>query len=200
MSKSIVLIAAAALLAGCSGSTSTKATPSSTTHSKSGPSAATAGRAPTAEQSAWAGQVCTATTTLKKNVEGLASAVTSGGSNVSAALGAQMATVKASATALTTTITAVPAGSESDPEVAAVKASGEQFKASITALESSVAALGGKSGMSKVSALASVGGAATSSLSVLGATTQAVATAAKDGKSTLGKALAAAPSCSSLPS
>jgi hypothetical protein len=33
-----------------------------------------------------------------------------------------------------------------------------------------------------------------------GATTQAVATAAKDGKSTLGQAFAAAPSCSSLTS
>jgi hypothetical protein len=54
--------------------------------------------------------------------------------------------------------------------------------------------------MSKVTALASVGSAATSSLSALGATTQAVATAAKDGKSTLGQAFAAAPSCGSLTS
>jgi hypothetical protein len=53
----------------------------------------------------------TATATLKKDVQGLASALTSGGSDVSAAMSAQMATLKTSATALGTAITAVPAGS-----------------------------------------------------------------------------------------
>jgi hypothetical protein len=86
--------------------------------------------------------------------------LTSGGSDVSAALSAQMATFKTPATALATAITAVPAGSESDPEAAAVKASADQFKASVTTLQSSVTALEGKRGVSKVAALASVGGAA----------------------------------------
>jgi len=109
-----------------------------------------------------------------------------------------MATVKASATALTTAVTAVPAGSESDPEAAAVKASASKFTASLSTLESSVTSLGGTSGMSKVTALASVGGAAADSLSKLGATAAAIKTAAVDGKSTLGQAFATAPSCSSL--
>jgi hypothetical protein len=109
-----------------------------------------------------------------------------------------MATLKTSATALTTAVTAIPAGSESDPEAAAVKASADQFKESITTLESSVTALEGKSGIPKVTALASIGSAASGSLSKLGSTAQAIKTAATDGKSTLGQALAAAPSCSSL--
>src|SRR5450631_993048 len=188
MRRSIVLIAAATLLAGCGGSTSTTATTtSSTTSSSSVPSASTTGAAPTAEQTAWAGGVCTATTSLKKNVEGLAAAVTSGGSDVSAALSAQMATIKTSAATLTTAIAAVPPGSESDPEAAAVKASADQFKASITTLESSVTALEGKSGISKVTALASIGSAAGDSLSKLGSTARAIKTAATDGKSTLGQ-------------
>ena len=197
MRKPIVLIATAALLTGCAGSTSTTAKTSS---ESSAPSASTTGTAPTAEQITWAGGVCTATTTLNKNVEGLASAVTSGDGNVGAGLSAQMATVKASATALTKTLTAVPAGSGSDAEAAEVKVSADQFKTSITALGSRVSALEGKSGPSKVTALASVGAAATDSLSKLSATGLAIKNAAQDSRSTLGQAFAAAPSCSSVTS
>jgi hypothetical protein len=46
----------------------------------------------------------------------------------------------ASANTLATTITAVPVGSDSDPELAAVKAAADQFTASVAALEASVAA------------------------------------------------------------
>ena len=205
MKKSLVLIAAAVLLAGCGGSTSSKATPSAvpsqSPQSASTSSAApTTGGAPTAEQTAWAGQVCTSTTTLKTDIEGLASAVTSGSGDVSAALTAQMTKVKASAAALATTATAVPAGSESDPEAAAVKAAADEFKASITTLEQSVTALEGKSGISKASALASVGSAAGDTLSKLSAAADVIKNAAKDGKSTLGQAFSAAPSCASLTS
>jgi len=199
MRRSIALIVtAAALLPGCGGSNSATTTASPTAVSPSVSSASTSGAAPTAEQTAWAGGVCTAATTLQKDVEGLASAVTSGGGDVSAALTAQMATVKTSATALATAIAAVPAGSESDPEAAAVKASADQFKASVTDLEAKVVALEGASGMSKATALASIGSAASSSLSSLASTTQAIKTAATDSKSTLGQAFAGAPSCSSL--
>ena len=197
MKKLIVLIAAAALLSGCSGSTSTTANTSSAPPN-SATSAPTSGMAPTAAQTAWAGQVCTATTTLQMNVGGLTSAVTAGGSNASAALSAQMATIQTSANALITTVTAVPAGSESDPEAAAVKVSADQFKVSVTALEASVTAFEGQTGLSKVTALASVGSAAGDSLSKLKATTVAIKNAATDGKSALGGAFAAAPSCSSL--
>jgi len=194
MKKSMVMIAAAALLAGCGGSKSGTATTSSAPAS----SAATSGAAPTAEQTAWAGQVCTSATTVKKDVEGLASAATSGGSDVSTALTAQMATIKTSAGALASKISAVPAGSENDPQAAAVKTSADEFKASLTTLESTVSELEGASGLSKVKALATVGSASADSLSKLGATTQAITAAAADGKSTLGQAFAAAPSCSSL--
>jgi hypothetical protein len=155
-------------------------------------STTTSGAAPTSEQTAWAGGVCTATATLKKDVQGRASAVTSGGSDVSAAMSGQMATLKTSATALGTAITAVPAGSESDPEATALKASADQFKASISALESSVAALEGKTGTAKAAALATVGSSASDSLSKLSDTTLAIKNAAQDGKSTLGQAFAAA--------
>ena len=54
--------------------------------------------------------------------------------------------------------------------------------------------------MSKASALASVASAAGDALAKLGSATGAIKTAATDGKSTLGKAFAAAPSCSALTS
>jgi hypothetical protein len=195
MKKSTVLISAAAvalLLAGCGG-------PQSGTATTSAPaSAPTSGKAPTAAQTTWAGNVCTTTTTLKKDVEGLATAATSGGSDISAALTSQLTTVKTSATALSTAVAAVPAGSENEPEVAAVKATGEAFTASITDLETKVAALEGTSGLSRASAVAGIGSAAGESLSKLGTTTREIKTAAQDGKSTLGLAFAAAPSCSAL--
>jgi hypothetical protein len=197
MKRSTVLIAAAVLLAGCGSSGSTTATTPSSPAAPSS-SASTSAAAPTAEQTAWAAGVCTATTTLKKNVEGLASAVTSGGSDISAALTAQLTTIKSSATALSTAVAAVPAGSESEPEVTAVKASGEAFKASIADLETKVAALAGTSGMSRAAAVAGIGSAAGDALSKLGTTTQQIKTAAQDRKSTLGQAFAAAPSCGSL--
>ena len=198
MRKPIILIAAAALLAGCGGSTSTTAKTPSARPSSSLPSVATTGAAPTAEQTAWAGKVCAAATMLKKEAEGLSSAATSGGTDVSATLSAQVATIKAAADGLAATVTAVPAGSESDPEIAALKGSADQFKESIAALESSVAALEGKSGSARATALASAGVATAASLSALGAATQAITDAAKDVKSTLGRAFEAAPSCNSL--
>jgi hypothetical protein len=146
---------------------------------------------------AWAGQVCTATATVKKDAETVASAAMSGGAD-SASLTSQMAVIKASVNTLATTIKSVPAGSESDPGLAAVKASSEQFTASVDSVESSVTALEGKSGEAKVKGLASVATAAGTAASKLGAMGQAIGTAAKDGKSVLGQAFAAAPSCVSL--
>ena len=58
----------------------------------------------------------------------------------------QVAVIKASVHALATTIRSVPAGSESEPGLAAIKASAEQFTASVDSVESSVTALEGKSG------------------------------------------------------
>jgi hypothetical protein len=197
MRKPVVLIAAAALLTGCSGSTTTTTTAPSAAKSPPVSLASTTDTAPTAEQTAWAAQVCTATATMQKDAQGLAPVTRSGG-DVAAKLTAQMAVIKASANALATTITAAPVGSDSDPELAPVKASADQFKASVTALEASVTALEGKSASSMVTGLATVATAARTSLSKLGATGQAIKAAAKDDKSSLGQAFEAAPSCNSL--
>ena len=196
MGKSTVLIAVVALLTGCSGSTTATTTPS-TSPSPTVSSASTTGSSPTAEQTAWAGQVCTAAATVKKDAQGLASAATSGG-DVEAKLRSQMAVITASANTLATTVTAVPLGSESDPGLAGVKAAADQFKASVTAAEESVTALEGKTGLAKAQGLATVASAASTALSKLGATTQAIKSAAQNGKSALEQAFAAAPSCASL--
>jgi len=142
--------------------------------------------------------VCVAARTLKKDAQELSSAAKSGGNDVSATLSAEVTTIKAPADGLAATIAAVPTGTKSDPQTAALKASADQFKGSITDLESSIAALVGKSGAARTTALASADVAAAASLSVLGATTQAITDAAKDPKSTLGRAFEAAPSCNSL--
>ena len=199
MLKSLVLIAAAALLTGCSGSTTTTTRTPSAAKSPPVSSASSTDTGPTAEQTAWAAQVCTATTTVKRDAQGLASVARSGG-DVAARLTAQMAVIKASANTLATTITAVPVGTDGDAELAAVKASADQFAASVTALGASVRALGGKSGSSMVTGLATVASAASNALSKLGAIGQAIKAAAKDGKTSLGQAFGAAPSCSSMSS
>ena len=190
-----MLVATAVLLAGCSGSTATtEPTPSAAPL----PSASsTTGTTPTAEQTAWAGQVCTATATVQKDAEGLAAAATSGG-EVEAKLKAQMAVIQTSARTLATTVTDVPASLKGDPALAAVKASADQFTASVTAAVASVTALEGTSGPSKVQGLATVTSAAGTALSKLGATAQSIKNEAKEGKTVLGQAFAAAPSCDSL--
>ena len=199
MLKSLVLIAAAALLTGCSGSTTTTTRTPSAAKSPPVSSASSTDTGPTAEQTAWAAQVCTATTTVKRDAQGLASVARSG-SDAAAKLTAQMAVIKASANTLATTITAVPVGTDGDPELAPVKASADQFTASVSALGASVTALDGISGSSMVTGLGTVASAASTALSKLGATGQAIKAAAKDGRSALGQAFAAAPSCSSLTS
>lgn len=70
----------------------------------------------------------------------IAAAATLSG-NDSARLTSQVAVIKASVHALATTIRSAPASSESDPGLAAIKASAEQFTASIDSAESSVAHL-----------------------------------------------------------
>jgi hypothetical protein len=197
ISAAAVATVAVALLTACSGTTTPSAPTSSTESPTTTASTSTTGTAPNAEQTAWAGQVCTAAAVVKKDAEGLSSASTSGG-DVSAKLTAQLGVIKGSANTLAATVKTVPAGSESDPGFAAVKASADQLTASINSVEASVSALEGKSGLSKVSALASVGSAAGAAVSKVGATAQAIETASKDGKSALGQAFATAPACVSL--
>lgn len=196
ISALIGLLAAAALLTGCTGSAPTPSpTPPAAAPTTQPP---TTGTPPTAEQTAWAGEVCTSTTTLKSDVQGLVTAVTAGGDNVQAALKSQLTTIKESAATLTTTLGNVPEGSEDDPERAAVTSAADTFNGSITALESSVAAVEGTSGAELVTALKGVATAASESLVALGSTAQAISTAAADGASTIGQAFDAAPECEAL--
>jgi hypothetical protein len=195
MRNPVVLVVAAVLLTGCSGSTTTT-TPTSSA-APSPPASSTSGATPTAEQTAWAGQVCTATLAVQKDAEGLASAATSGG-DVEAQLKAQMAAIQTSTHTLATTVTAVPASIRNDPELAQVRAAADQLAASVAAAKASATALEGKSGLSKAQGLATVSSAAGTALSKLGATAQAIKDAAREAKTVLGKAFAAAPSCATL--
>ena len=196
LSALIGLVAAAALLTGCtetapgSSPTPTAAAPTSSTPSTGTP--------PTAEETAWAGDVCTSTETLKSDVQGLVTAGTAGGDDVQAALKAQLTTIKESAATLAGTLDSAPKGTEDDPERAAVTESADNFTASLDALDASVLAVEGTSGAELVDALKTVARAASESLVALGSTAQAITTAAADRSSTIGQAFEAAPECDAL--
>ncbi len=138
---------------------------------------------------------------LKTSIEGIASAATAGGGDVKTALAAQVAVVKTSAENLVATLTDLPAGSENDPEMAALKSSAEELKASVADLETSIQAVGAATNaVGTVTALAGVAAAATVSVTALTDTTTAITTAAQDGKGTLSQAIAANDSCTALKS
>lgn len=197
MNKALALLGAAVLLAGCSG-TSSGAQSSPTTAS---PTASASGTPPSAEQMAWAGQVCTDVTQLKVSIEGLITTATGGGSDVKTQLQSQFATIKSAADTLVQTLSTPPKGSENDPEQAALQTSAQQLKTSVDTLESSVTDLQNASGSAAtVSALAAVATAAKDTLTSLDATTQAISTAAKDRKGTLGQAFATNSTCTTLTS
>lgn len=181
-------------MTACSGTSST------TTASTSPSSATGSGTPPTIEQTTWAGQVCTAAGALKTSIEGLATAATAGGGDVKTKLATQFATIKTSATTLTQTIATVPKGSENDPDLQAVRTSSDQLKSSIDSLEQGVYSLQSASGIGIATALAGVVAGASTALTSLQSTAQAIKTAAKDGKGTLGQAFAANDSCTSLQS
>ena len=192
------MVAIAVLLTACSGTSST--TTSSSTATSGTSSAQGSGAPPTVEQTQWAGEVFTAAGGLETSIEGLASAATAGGGDVKSALATQFATIKTSAEKLATTISTVPKGSEDDPDLAAVKTSADQLKSSIGSLEQGVNGLQSASGIGAATALASVVARAGTALTSLKSTSQAIKTAAKDGKGTLGQAFAANDSCTSLTS
>ena len=189
----IGLLAVAALLTGCTQSEPAAAPTPAATSTESA-----SGTPPTEEQTAWAGDVCSSTGTVKTDVQGLVSTAAAGGEDVSARLNTQMQTVKESATVLADTIKAVPAGSEDDPELAFVRDSSDDLSSSISDLESSVASVEGASGTDLVVALGSVASDAGASLTALAATVSAIGTAAADGTSTIGQAFDVAPECASL--
>ncbi|TFC89852.1 hypothetical protein [Cryobacterium sp. TMT3-29-2] len=194
----IGLLAAAALLTGCAQSEPSASPMPSATSSEAATGSPATGTPPTEEQTAWAGDVCSSTSTLKTDVQGLVSTVAAGGDDVSARLNTQMETIKDSAAALAATIKAVPRGSEDDPEVSAVRQSSDNLGSAISDLEASVASVEGATGTGLVVALGSVAGDAGASLTALASTVTAIGAAAADGTSTVGQAFDAAPECSSL--
>lgn len=203
MRRLLATAAAAVLLTACSATSTGNGPTSSTTSSSATSSSASSsspgtGSAPTAEQTAWAGQVCTDAGRLRTSIQGLAAAAASGGGDVSTKLSAQLATIKASATALVDTVSAVPPGSESDPDVTAVQSSAGQLRASIDTLDKAVNGVQGTSGVGAVQAVAAVVTAASGSLKAVGATTQAISKAAKNSKGTMAQAFAANASCTAL--
>ena len=82
--------------------------------------------------------MCGAVTGLETSITGLASAATAGGSDVGAALQAQVSNIESSASTLASTVASVPAGSEDDPEIAAVQSAAEALGTSVTSLEATV--------------------------------------------------------------
>ena len=196
MNKALALLAAAALLAGCSGSSS-GAQSSPTTTAPSATSSATG--SPSPEQVAWAGQVCTDVTQLKASIQGLATTATGGGSDVKAQLQSQFATIKSSADTLLQTLSTVPKGSENDPDQAALQTSAQQLRTSVDTLQTNVTTLQNASGSAAtVSALAGVATAAKDALTSLDATTQAISNAARDRRGSLGQAFATNSTCAPL--
>lgn len=194
MKKVLVLLAAAFLLAACSGTSSGAAS----SPTSSSPTASASGTPPSAEQTAWAGQVCTAAAELKTSIQGLATAATADGGDAKARMSAQLDTIKTSVNTLVQTVAAAPAGTQDDPDLAPVQASAQQLRASIDALETSITNLQSSSGAASAVALAAVVTAGKAALTALSTTAQAVDTAAKDRKGTLGQAFAASSSCTSL--
>ncbi|TFC51726.1 hypothetical protein E3T26_05215 [Cryobacterium sp. TMT1-21] len=77
------MLAAALALSGCANSAPSRPSPTTSASASGSASASTpsAGAAPSADQTPWAGDVCISTSTLKSDLQGLATAATTGGGN-----------------------------------------------------------------------------------------------------------------------
>jgi len=200
--KPIVLIVLLVLLTGCTAG-GDSASPSPTASTGSATATATAGSTaspPTADQVTWAGTVCSDTTTLKTDVQGLAAAAATGGDSVGTAISKQMDTVSASVQTLVDTVKSPPENLGDDPELLAVQDSIDNVDQSLKTLESSASQVQGTTGAALVDALATVVGDTGDALNSVAGTVQTVTTAINDTSSTLGQAFRAAPECADLTS
>ena len=162
MKKPIVLIVLLVLLTGCTAG-GDSASPSPTASTGSATATATAGSTaspPTADQVTWAGTVCSDTTTLKTDVQGLAAAAATGGDSVGTAISKQMDTVSASVQTLVDTVKSPPENLGDDPELLAVQDSIDNVDQSLKSLEASASEVQGSTGAALVDALATVEGRA----------------------------------------
>jgi len=194
-----------ALLAGCSagggatGSASpSPAPPASEPGSAASPSSS--GPAPSADQISWAGDVCTDTTTVQTDLQGLALAATTGGADALTAVSDQMAKASESAGTLIDTVKAAPGGSDDDPGYTAVQSSIDGVEQSLQTLQASAAQVEGATGAALATALATVVVDAGTVLTDVAATARAITTAMQDRTSTVGQAFRAAPECTALTS
>ncbi|MGY4856477.1 hypothetical protein [Cryobacterium sp. AP23] len=206
MKKPIVVVAVLMLLAGCSGgggggaysNPSPSPTPSAT--SSSTPSPGATGTAPTADQVTWAGNVCSDTTALQTEVQGLAAAAAAGGSQAATSISDQMGQISTSVGTLVDTVKSAPTGTGDDPGYAEVRSTTETVDQSFKTLQASAAEVEGATGVALVTALATVVADTGTLLTDLAATAKAIGTAMKDASSTLGQSFRAAPACASLTS
>ncbi|MDP2014142.1 MAG: hypothetical protein Q8L05_07955 [Actinomycetota bacterium] len=187
MKKTLVVLAAAGLLAACSSST-TDSTPSSSTASGE----------PSSALIAWAGQVCTDTSTLKTSITDIGSAVTSGGADLQASIGQQSILIQQSADALLTTVGAIPESDASSPDAIAIQQSSDALNAAVAALGTSVTDLTDTSGIAFAKALVNVGSAASDAGQAAIDSVEAIDAAIKNRTASIGKAFQASPSCTEL--
>ena len=190
-------------LTGCtaSGGSMASPTPSPNTSAMSaGPTAmpGQTGPAPTADQITWAGNVCSDTTALQTQVQGLASAAATGGTEVVAAISDQMKQISASTGTLLGTVKSAPSGTSDDPGYADVKSSTDKLNTSLKTLQASAGTVEGASGAALITALGTVVADTGTMLTDVAAAVTAITTAMKDASSTLGQAFQAAPTCANL--
>ncbi|WEO78846.1 lipoprotein [Cryobacterium sp. SO2] len=201
MKKPIVLAVMVVFLAGCTatdGSESTSSPSSPTSSASATPTSGQTASPPTAAQITWAGEVCSDTSTLKTDVQGLATAAATGGDSVGTAVSDQMTTISASASALVDTVKSPPDNLGDDPELKSVQDAIGNIDSSLKTLEASASQVEGTTGAALVDALATVVGDTGTVLSDVAAAVQTIGTAMTDTSSTLGQAFRAAPECAAL--
>ena len=190
-------------LTGCtmSGGSTPYSTPSPTPSSTSAGPMSTPGQtgsAPTADQITWAGNVCSDTTALQTQVQGLASAAATGGTEMVAAISNQMKQISASTGSLIDSVKSAPRGTSDDPGYSAVQSSAEKLDTSLKNLQDSAGTVEGASGAALITALGTVVADTGTMLTDVAGTVKAITTAMKDASSTLGQAFQAAPACDTL--
>ena len=201
MRKGILIVALVGLLAGCSSGETDTSSPSPTSAPPSSTASSSAGQTaspPTAAQVSWAGTVCSDTSTLKTDVQGLATAAATGGDQVGTAVSDQMATIQTSAGALVDTVKSPPENLGDDPELIKVQDAVSTVNSSLAALQASAGKVQGTTGAALVDALATVVGDTGTVLSDIATMVQTITTATQDTASTLGQAFRAAPACATL--
>lgn len=196
--KALTIAVVLAALAGCAGSDGSTPSPSPSPTSASPTSTSSPGPAPTADQISWAGNVCSDTTALQSQVQGLASAAATAGTGVVTAISDQMKQISTSTGTLIDTVKAAPSATRDDPGYADVQSSTDKVDTSLKALQNSASTVEGTTGAALVKALGTVVIDTGTMLTDVAATVKAITASTQDASSTLGQAFRAAPDCAAL--